>query len=211
MSVKRHLQNPPMIVALIALGVALSGTGYAAVTLPRASVGTPQMKNAVVTTAKIKKGAVTTAKLANSAVTTAKVRDGSLMAADFAAGQIPVGPVGPVGPIGPIGPAGILAQNVVYRADFPLPDGGSVSAAGDGNVACGDPAHEVAIGGGANITDVTAADVNITGSGPRTGTVAAPTLPNSGDAFTVWRATAVNTAGATAATTLRVYIICAKK
>jgi hypothetical protein len=52
-----------MIVALIALIVALGGTGYAAVSLRKNSVGTRQLKKNAVTTAKIKNGAVTGAKL----------------------------------------------------------------------------------------------------------------------------------------------------
>jgi hypothetical protein len=86
-----------MVVACIALVVALSGTGIAAVTaIPRSSVGSLQLRN----------GAVTNPKIANNAVTAAKVRNGSLVKADFALGQLPAGPPGPVGPAGPAGPKG---------------------------------------------------------------------------------------------------------
>jgi hypothetical protein len=86
-----------MIVACIALLVALSGTGIAAVgQLARNSVGTPQLKN----------NAVTNPKIANNAVTGAKVKNQSLLRVDFAPGQLPAGPVGPQGPAGPAGPAG---------------------------------------------------------------------------------------------------------
>jgi hypothetical protein len=98
--------SPAMAVALIALLVALAGTSYAAVKLPRNSVGGPQLKR--------------------NAVTGDKVHDGSLFANDFAAGQIPKGPkgdAGPQGPGGPQGPAGIagaqgppgVAQIIVRR------------------------------------------------------------------------------------------------
>jgi hypothetical protein len=58
-----------MSVALIALAVALGGTSLAALTLPKNSVGTKQIKNGAVTTRKIKNGAVTKAKLSLNGVT----------------------------------------------------------------------------------------------------------------------------------------------
>ena len=86
-----------MVVACIALLVALSGTGLAAVAaLPINSVGTAQLK----------RNAVTNPKLAANAVTGVKVRNGSLRRTDFAAGQIPAGPAGPAGATGPTGPTG---------------------------------------------------------------------------------------------------------
>jgi hypothetical protein len=79
--------SPSMVVASIALLVALSGTAVATVaTVPRASVGTPQLKN--------------------NAVTSLKVKNRSLRAIDFARGQLPRGPVGPAGPPGAPGPSG---------------------------------------------------------------------------------------------------------
>lgn len=99
-----------MVVATVALFIALGGAGYAAVSIPRNSVGTKQIKNFAVTPLKIQPGAiktkklrdnaVTTPKIADSAVTTpkiadgavnsAKVLDGSLLPADVVSGfQIP--------------------------------------------------------------------------------------------------------------------------
>jgi hypothetical protein len=84
------------LVAYLALFLALGGTSaYAASVLPKASVGTKQLKA--------------------NAVTSPKVRDGSLQASDFAAGQLPRGEQGPRGergpqgergPVGPEGPEG---------------------------------------------------------------------------------------------------------
>ena len=68
--------TPGTVLAAIALFLALGGVSYAATTLPRNSV------------------------------TTIQVRDHSLLAKDFARGQIPRGPVGPAGPAGPAGPVG---------------------------------------------------------------------------------------------------------
>jgi hypothetical protein len=90
--------SPALVIACLALGVALGGTSYATVLqVPRASVGTPQLRNS----------AVTNAKLARNAVTSTKVRNGSLVRADFARGALLVGPAGPTGPAGPAGPPGL--------------------------------------------------------------------------------------------------------
>jgi hypothetical protein len=82
----KHRPSPAMVIAIVALVVALGGTGYAAVTLPANSVGTAQLKK--------------------DAVTSLKVKNGSLLRGDFKAGQIPAGPAGPEGPAGGAGPAG---------------------------------------------------------------------------------------------------------
>jgi hypothetical protein len=65
-----------MIVSLVALTLALGGTGYAATSLP------------------------------NNSVTSKTVVDRSLRSVDFAPGQLPAGKPGPAGPVGPAGPAG---------------------------------------------------------------------------------------------------------
>lgn len=117
-SIARHLPSPSMAVALLALLVALGGTSYAAINLPRNSVGGRQLKA--------------------NAVTGAKVKDRSLFANDFARGQIPQGPAGtrgPAGPAGPPGPAGSAgpAADILFarvRLDGSLVDGrGVVSTA----------------------------------------------------------------------------------
>ncbi|HWI70564.1 MAG TPA: hypothetical protein VNT55_01315 [Baekduia sp.] len=84
--------TPSMAVALAALFIALSAGAYAAVKLPKNSVGATQLKR--------------------SAVSSTKVKDGSLKAIDFAAGQLPAGKdgatgaAGATGATGPEGPAG---------------------------------------------------------------------------------------------------------
>ena len=75
-----------MAVALLALFVALSGASYAAVQLPRNSVGSKQIRD--------------------NAVVSAKVRNGSLLAEDFMAGQLPRGERGETGERGPAGSQG---------------------------------------------------------------------------------------------------------
>lgn len=55
--------SPAMIVALAALVFAMVGTGYAAISLPKKSVGTAQLKAKAVTNTKIKNGTITGKKL----------------------------------------------------------------------------------------------------------------------------------------------------
>jgi hypothetical protein len=74
------------LIAYLALFVALGGTSYAAISLPKNSVGSRQIKR--------------------GAVTSAKVRAGSLLARDFKKGELPAGAQGPQGPQGSTGPAG---------------------------------------------------------------------------------------------------------
>jgi hypothetical protein len=89
-AVSEHRPSPSMMVALAALFIALGGTGYAAVKLPKNSVGTTQIKR--------------------DAVTGDKVKDGSLFANDFAPGQIPKGPRGDAGTQGAPGLAGAKGE-----------------------------------------------------------------------------------------------------
>jgi hypothetical protein len=84
--------SPALLVAIVALVVALAGTGYAATSLPKNSVASRQ----------IAKGAVHNSDLGSGAVTSSKVRDRSLLAKDFKAGQLPAGPPGPQGPTGTV-------------------------------------------------------------------------------------------------------------
>lgn len=51
--------SPALVIACIALFVALGGTGYAVVKLPRNSVGTKQLKKNAVTSPKVKDNAIT--------------------------------------------------------------------------------------------------------------------------------------------------------
>ncbi len=73
-------------IALAALFVALGGTSYAAIAIPRNSVGATQLRQ--------------------NAVTSAKVKNGSLTARDFEAGQLPVGKTGAAGAPGAKGETG---------------------------------------------------------------------------------------------------------
>ncbi|HEY1481051.1 MAG TPA: hypothetical protein VGF46_13515 [Gaiellales bacterium] len=74
------------VMATIAVFLALGGGAYAAVTLPRHSVGGDQLKP--------------------GAVGSEQVRDHSLLSQDFKRGQLPAGARGDAGPKGLTGPAG---------------------------------------------------------------------------------------------------------
>ena len=91
--------TPSLVISVLALIVALGGASYAAIKIPKNSVGTKQLKrnavstpklkrNAVITN-KVKRGSITMARLRDGAVNSAKVQDGSLAMQDFAAGVIP--------------------------------------------------------------------------------------------------------------------------
>ena len=55
--------SPALVIALVALFVSLGGTSYAALRLPKHSVGTAQLKNGAVTRSKIRNGAITAGKI----------------------------------------------------------------------------------------------------------------------------------------------------
>ncbi len=88
------------VMSTLALFVALGGVSYAAVKLPKNSVGAKQLRT--------------------DAVTSKKVKDGSLAATDFAAGQLPAGARGPAGPQGVAGPQGAAgaAGSALAYGDF---------------------------------------------------------------------------------------------
>ena len=97
------------VTATLALFIALGGTSYAALTLPRNSVGSKQIRSR----------SVGSSELHTSAVTSRTVRNRSLALRDLSrsARQSLQGERGPIGPPGPAG--------VTYRAA--IPSGGSVA------------------------------------------------------------------------------------
>ena len=73
---KMRVPSPAMLVALLALVVAMGGVSYAAIKIPKGSVGSKQLKKNAVTAKKIKKNAVVTAKVKNGAITAGKLAPG---------------------------------------------------------------------------------------------------------------------------------------
>lgn len=173
--------SPALVIACIALGVALGGTGYATVLqVPRNSVGTAQLKAS----------AVTTGKLAPNAVTSAKVRNRSLLRADFAVGQLPAGPPGPTGPAGPTGPTGPPGLSGVERVETTSASNSLPSKTAF--MAC--PTGKRLLGGGARLNPVLA-QVAIQQSYP--------------DNDNIYRATAREIVGTPGNWSLTVFAVCA--
>jgi hypothetical protein len=70
--------SPALVISIIALVMAMGGTGYAALSLPKNSVGSKQLK----------KNAVTGSKVKNSSLTGADIKNGSLKGADLNIGSL---------------------------------------------------------------------------------------------------------------------------
>jgi hypothetical protein len=90
---RAQVQSPAVWIALVALFVALGGTGYAALNVANNSIGTKQLK----------RGAVKNPDLAANSVTGPKVKRRSLDTSDFKANSLPRGPQGEQGPPGATG------------------------------------------------------------------------------------------------------------
>jgi hypothetical protein len=134
-----------MVVALVALFVALGGSSYAALKLPKNSVGSRQIKS--------------------GAVTSAKVKDRSLAAGDFKLGQIPAGPQGPSGAPGSPGRDG--AQGVPGPTALHTFAFGFDNLAGEqtgGGAAC--PAGQYATGGGVITESIVTGEQAVNSSAP---------------------------------------------
>jgi hypothetical protein len=93
------------VVSTLCLFILLGGGAYAAVKLPKNSVGTKQLK----------KGAVKADDLGENAVSSPKVANGSLLKEDFAADQLPPGPQGEQGERGLRGASGASGIANFYR------------------------------------------------------------------------------------------------
>jgi hypothetical protein len=80
--------SPALIISVIALIIALGGTGYAALKVPKKSVGTKQLKANAVKNPKVADAAIGTAELQNGAVTNPKLADGAVTNPKLAAGAV---------------------------------------------------------------------------------------------------------------------------
>jgi hypothetical protein len=186
------------VTSLLAIFVALGGTGYAAITLPDNSVSAKQ----------IKRNAVGGAEIRKNAVRSGEVRNGTLGVADFRAGAIPQGPQGLQGLQGPQGLQGergsfedVTVQFEEAIAD--LPDGASASY----NAFC--PEGQVGIGGGfrGDFDDSEATNVGSSRPSMSPGNTEPPL---DGGTFRGWRITVFNPAGGvTTGIRPQVWVFCA--
>jgi hypothetical protein len=143
--------SPALLISLLALFVALGGSSYAALTLPKASVGAKQLKK--------------------NAVTSPKVKPGSLLLSDFRASQR-AGLVGPRGPEGPQGVQGVKgvdgapgapgATNVTRRIGALT----NIGADGSGTATSACDPGERAVGGGGIAWNGTTLDFDLISSYP---------------------------------------------
>jgi hypothetical protein len=148
---RRHLTYAN-VMATAAVFLALGGVSYAAVAIPKNSVGNQQLKA--------------------NAVTTKKVKNGTLLAADFRRRQLPrgatgtrgaagaTGPQGPQGPQGQPGTPGISNYHVVINNEITAPAGTQTSNSAD----C--PADTTVISGGVAMAQGNSTNVNVNSSYP---------------------------------------------
>ncbi len=174
-----HRPSPALVVACLALLVALGGTSYAAVALPKNSVGTPQLRAA--------------------SVTSLKVKDRTLRLVDFAAAQRRLlkgapgvaGPKGQQGDKGEKGDRGLQGEPGAPGASgYVIVQKTATSTTGSLGVLVTCPAGKKALGGG-GATQTPGAGVSIQNSFPPPGgtswlVVARATSPGSGWNFTAF-------------------------
>ena len=174
-------------VSMVALFVALGGTSYAAVKLPKNSVGSAQIKTA--------------------GVGSSDVKNNSLRAVDFRAGELPAGQQGQQGLQGPKGDPGTNGTNgqdgvvgavTVQRTDVALADNTTQAV----EASC--PAGQKAISGGSSVDQTGSDDIKLLVSRPGNGGF----IPADGQSFNDWRAVYRNPAGGTGAAEIRAFVVC---
>lgn len=147
------------------------------------AVTNAKIANGAVNNAKLASNAVTNSRIANDAVTSSKVQNQSLLAEDFAPGQLPRGPQGPQGPPGPRGPTGTVGKLVLRTNSVTV----GKSNSSEVRVSCN--SGEQAVSGGAtwqnrgdfNQTLVYSAPIYDTSAGRATGWVARGRNQTTGD------------------------------
>jgi hypothetical protein len=197
------------VVSIIALFVALGGTTYAAVSLPKNSVGPKQIKKRAVRGKHINKNAVGSAKIQSNAIDGSKVADGSLgsadvldnnlTAADLADSSVGTGEVAN----GSLSKADLAAglldhEFTVQRTDVALADNSTQAV----EASC--PEGSRALAGGSSVDQTGSDDIKQMVSRPGNGGF----IPDDGQAFNDWRAVYRNPAGGTGAAEIRAFVVC---
>ena len=72
-----------LAISIVALTVALAGTGAAVYLLPEDSVDTAQIRDQAVTNSRLANNSVGTKKLRDGSVTTAKIKNGTILGQDL--------------------------------------------------------------------------------------------------------------------------------
>lgn len=120
---RRHTRRRPAartrlsyanVAASAALFIALGGTATAAVTLPRDSVGSPQIRADAVRSPELQKDAVRSPEIKAESVRTSEIEDEGIRLADISAGARSAleGAQGPAGPQGPPGASSLRFDEV---------------------------------------------------------------------------------------------------
>jgi hypothetical protein len=117
--------SPALVISVIALFVALGGTGYAASKLARNSVGSAQIRT--------------------GAVGSSEVKDHSLKLKDFGRGQIPAGARGAVGPAGANGTNGTNGHDGARGPSDAYVSGPVTSANGSNSASVSVPAGDYVV------------------------------------------------------------------
>jgi hypothetical protein len=205
--IRSHLSFANLI-SLMALFVALGGTTYAAVALPKNSVGSKQIKKRAVRNKHINTNAVSASKVQGNAISSPKIADGTVFSADLGDNSVGSSELGD----NSVG-AGEIASNAVgsnevtdgsltesdltpglldltvttqfTQAEADLANGAEVSI----DAFC--PDGQIGIGGGAR-GDVTNSELTkVTASRPAISS-SSTGAPADGGTFTGWRGTFVN-------------------
>jgi hypothetical protein len=185
----RGRPSPALVVSIVALFVALGGTGYAAFGLPKDSVGSRQLKA----------GAVTPSKVANSTIRLFKGQKGVTGVRGLKGDAGVQGLKGDTGAQGVQGPAGTNAAThaVVRTATASVPDNDTGLTLAHCNPG------EVAVGGGGSFANT---DPSAKEAIQRTGPLAGSLIATAGATADGWFVRGYNTSGAP--NDLTAYAIC---
>src|SRR6185436_13002787 len=135
MQARLRRPSPALVVAIVALIAALTGTAWAA--LGKNSVGSKQLKKNAVVSTKIKNNAVTAPKIRNGAVVTEKLQDGGVTTSKIKDGAV-TGPKVNLASLGtvPSASTATTASNLAGQQSFfiRLNGGQSQTIASNGSV-----------------------------------------------------------------------------
>ncbi len=185
---KVRIPSPAMIIAVIALLFALSGTAVAGALITGA-----QIQNNTVSSLDLTNNTVKAVDVQNNSLTTFDVMNGTLRAVDFAPGVLKEGPAGPAGPAGAQGAAGPQGAPGLAGLEIVVAETASNSDSPK-QVEALCPAGKQVVGGGGHIYSA-ATDAALDESYPAS--------------TTKWRATAYEVVGTAANWKIAAYAICA--
>lgn len=169
--------SPAMVVAVIGVMIALTGTAFGAVALGKNSVGSRQLKSKSVTTGKIANNAINGAKVANGSLTGSDINVGALGTVPNAIEATRAGEAGTVGGHAATCPGGSTLIRGLCFDTSPGPVVANVKAASDACAAKGGylptPLELYSVRGVLNLGTGVGSDVQLTDSyfdNPTTGT-----------------------------------------